>query len=260
MKMRKVIVTGSRGFIGSALCRELERRGVDVTGIDRKAGSLVADLPEIMGRDTYACVFHLAAQTSVFNTDLHAIEEDNIRSFMTAVEACNAHGVKLVYASSSTANPQNTTSMYGLSKRFDERFADIYCKKATGVRLHNVYGPNPRQGTLLFNLVNQGEVTLYNGGLNRRCFTYIDDAVSGLIMAAEMEERLVNVVNPEPVSVLDFAREVQRYNGVRLSPLAQTRKFDNGLQAVDVSIKSVPLRYTTMAEGVRRVFLCQQNE
>lgn len=258
-EMKKVIVTGSRGFIGSALCRELERRGVDVTGIDRKAGSLVADLPGIIGGDTYACVYHLAAQTSVFNTDLRAIEEDNIRSFMTVVEACNASGTKLVYASSSTANPQNTTSMYGLSKRFDERFAAIYARKATGVRLHNVYGPNPRQGTLLYNLLTQGEVTLYNGGLNRRCFTYIDDAVEGLIMASEMEERLVNVVNPEPMSALDFAREVQRYNGVRLSPLAQTRKFDNGLQAVDVSIKSVPLRYTTTAEGIRKVF-CRQNE
>lgn len=259
MKMKKVIVTGSRGFIGSALCRELERRGVDVTGIDRKAGSLVADLPGIIGGDTYACVYHLAAQTSVFNTDLRAIEEDNIRSFMTAVEACNAAGVKLVYASSSTANPQNTTSMYGLSKRFDERFAAIYAKKATGVRLHNVYGPNPRQGTLLYNLLTQGEVTLYNGGLNRRCFTYIDDAVEGLIMAADMEEGLVNVVNPEPMSALDFAREVQRYNGVVLCPLEQGRRFDNGLQAVDVSIKSVPLRYTTTAEGIRKVF-CRQNE
>lgn len=257
--MKKVIVTGSRGFIGSALCRELERRGVDVTGIDRKAGSLVADLPSIIGGDTYACVYHLAAQTSVFNTDLRAIEEDNIRSFMTVVEACNASGTKLVYASSSTANPQNTTSMYGLSKRFDERFAAIYAKKATGVRLHNVYGPNPRQGTLLYNLLTQGEVTLYNGGLNRRCFTYIDDAVEGLIMAADMEERLVNVVNPEPMSALDFAREVQRYNGVVLCPLEQGRRFDNGLQAVDVSIKSVPLRYTTTAEGIRKVF-CRQNE
>ena len=230
-----------------------------MTGIDRKAGSLVADLPGIIGGDTYACVYHLAAQTSVFNTDLRAIEEDNIRSFMTAVEACNAAGVKLVYASSSTANPQNTTSMYGLSKRFDERFAAIYAKKATGVRLHNVYGPNPRQGTLLYNLLTQGEVTLYNGGLNRRCFTYIDDAVEGLIMASEMEERLVNVVNPEPMSALDFAREVQRYNGVVLCPLEQGRRFDNGLQAVDVSIKSVPLRYTTTAEGIRKVF-CRQNE
>ncbi len=230
-----------------------------MTGIDRKAGSLVADLPGIIGGDTYACVYHLAAQTSVFNTDLRAIEEDNIRSFMTAVEACNVSGVKLVYASSSTANPQNTTSMYGLSKRFDERFAAIYAKKATGVRLHNVYGPNPRQGTLLYNLLTQGEVTLYNGGLNRRCFTYIDDAVEGLIMAADMEERLVNVVNPEPMSALDFAREVQRYNGVVLCPLEQGRRFDNGLQAVDVSIKSVPLRYTTTAEGIRKVF-CRQNE
>jgi nucleoside-diphosphate-sugar epimerase len=38
--------------------------------------------------------------------------------------------------------------MYGMSKRFNEQFAKAYCPSATGVRLHNVYGREPRQGTL----------------------------------------------------------------------------------------------------------------
>lgn len=31
----KIIVTGSEGFIGKALCRELRNRGDEVVGIDR---------------------------------------------------------------------------------------------------------------------------------------------------------------------------------------------------------------------------------
>lgn len=34
----KMIVTGSEGFIGKALCQELKRRDVEVIGIDRKNG------------------------------------------------------------------------------------------------------------------------------------------------------------------------------------------------------------------------------
>ena len=37
--MKKIIVTGSEGFIGKALCRELSKRGVEVIGIDRKNGT-----------------------------------------------------------------------------------------------------------------------------------------------------------------------------------------------------------------------------
>ena len=37
--MRKMIVTGSEGFIGKALCQELAKRNVEVIGIDRKNGT-----------------------------------------------------------------------------------------------------------------------------------------------------------------------------------------------------------------------------
>ena len=116
--------------------------------IDRHLGIEAKDIGNYLDADVVA-VFHLAAQTSVFNDDLRQIAHDNINTFMEVVEQCNKHRIKLVYASSSTANDGNTTSLYGLSKRFDEKFADLYSENATGVRLHNVYGPNPRPGTLL---------------------------------------------------------------------------------------------------------------
>lgn len=36
----KMIVTGSEGFIGKALCQELKRRDVEVIGIDRKTARM----------------------------------------------------------------------------------------------------------------------------------------------------------------------------------------------------------------------------
>lgn len=40
----KMIVTGSEGFIGKALCQELKRRDVEVIGIDRKNGKDAASI------------------------------------------------------------------------------------------------------------------------------------------------------------------------------------------------------------------------
>ena len=107
----KVIITGSEGFIGRALSLALQKRGIEVIGIDRKNGREAADIARYMPDDLDA-VFHLAAQTSVFNTDLIQIRKDNIDTFMAVIDACAKHPnkPKLVYASSSTANPPNTTS------------------------------------------------------------------------------------------------------------------------------------------------------
>ena len=112
--MKKIIVTGSEGFIGKALCRELSKRGVEVIGIDRKNGTEASNVHELLKKGDIDCVFHLAAQTSVFNENLEQIRKDNIDTFMSVANACNLYRVKLVYASSSTANPVNTTSMYGI--------------------------------------------------------------------------------------------------------------------------------------------------
>lgn len=41
----KIVVTGSEGFIGKALCKNLRSRGVEVVGIDRVCGTEAAGVP-----------------------------------------------------------------------------------------------------------------------------------------------------------------------------------------------------------------------
>ena len=251
----KVIITGGEGFIGKALAAALSRRGAEVIIIDRKKGIEAKDffdtVPNLHEAD---CVYHLAAQTSVFNTDKSQIVHDNIETFIAVCDACKRANVKLVYASSSTANSPNTTSLYGISKRFNEEYARCYNPYSTGVRLHNVYGPNPRQGTLLWHLLNDNPVRLVNGGQNVRHFTYIDDVVEGLIYAWGCNHSLINIANPETLSIYKFASTVRDRNGVEIELLAEKREFDKISQTVDESVYTVSLPYTPVEEGIRRVF------
>ena len=129
----------------------------------------------------------------------------------------------------------------------------FYCRNATGVRLHNVYGPDQRKGTLLYALMNSEKVSLYNGGMNTRCFTYIDDVVDGLIYAIGSDKKLVNIVNPESCTILQFAEEVRKYNGVDIQCVSEKREFDNPVQSVDEGIFSVPLNYTSVSKGIAKV-------
>lgn len=258
MKM-KMIVTGSAGFIGKALCQELRKRAVEVIEIDRMTGQEASTISEYLKDGDVACVFHLAAQTSVFNDDLAQIRKDNIDTFMIVADECERYHVKLVYASSSTANPCNTTSMYGISKHFDEQYASIYCKNATGVRLHNVYGPNPRNRTLLWYLLNRDKVELYNYGQNIRCFTYIDDIIEGLIYAAGCNKPLINVANVQPVTIMYFANLVKYYKNIDIELVGEKREFDNLEQQVNQGIYLVPLSYTSVNEGIRKIFNLWRN-
>lgn len=247
-----MIVTGSEGFIGKALCQELKRRDVEVIGIDRKIGKDAAGVCEILKSGDIDCVFHLAAQTSVFNGNITRIRKDNIDTFIKVADACNRYHVKLVYASSSAAHPCNTTSMYGISKHFNEQYASAYCKDATGVRLHNVYGPDPRKRTLLWFLLNREKVELYNYGQNIRCFTYIDDAVEGLIYAFGSHKQLINVANIHPITVKDFAEIVKLYKPVDIEIVGSTRERDNLEQKADGNVFLVPLSYTSVENGIKK--------
>lgn len=256
----KIIVTGGEGFIGKALAVALIKRGIEVVSIDRLNGIEAGDYftsADISGVD---CVYHLAAQTSVFNRNKTDILRDNVEVFKIVCDACDAHGVKLVYASSSTANPCNTTSLYGISKQFNEQYARCYNPLATGVRFHNVYGPNPRQGTILWYLLNQERVKLYNEGRNVRHFTYIDDIIDSLIFACRCNMQLVNVANPELTSTLQFAELVKQHKPLEIELIAQERNFDRKEQSVNEAVYTVPLQYTSVADGIRRIFDTIGNE
>lgn len=258
--MMKMIVTGSEGFIGNPLCQELKRRDVEVIGIDRKTGKDASGISEFLKSGDIDCVFHLAAQTSVFNGNITQIRKDNIDTFIKVADACDRYHVKLVYASSSAAHPCNTTSMYGISKHFNEQYASAYCKNATGVRLHNVYGPLPRKRTLLWFLLNRDKVELYNYGQNIRCFTYIGDAVEGLIYAYGCHKQLINVANIQPITGKDFAEIVKLYKSIDIELVGSNREWDNFEQVVDGNVFLVPLSYTSVENGIKQIFAGRRNE
>lgn len=247
--MKTALITGSKGFIGKHLVMRLIRDGWIVKEIDTKIGIDAIDIERYI--DDVDIVFHLAAQTSVFNDDKNRMIYDNIKVFTKVCDICQKYHKKLVYTSSSCAF--NITSLYGLTKHFDEQYAMIYCPNATGVRLHNVYGHNQRTGTLLYNLLH-GPCTIYNGGNNKRHFTYIDDVVDGLLYASTSSEPLLNICNPKYISVNQFINEIQKYRHItNIEYTNEIRQYDKDMQYVDDNIPAIPLKYTSLEDGLKNL-------
>ena len=246
--MKRVLITGHKGFIGSHLVSYLTGKGYDIIGVDRVEGKEVSALTEndLAGVD---CVIHLAAQTSVWNDDYKAIIEDNILAFMHIFDLCRKLGKKFIYASSSCS--VNVTSPYGFSKMFDDMYAKDY---GVGLRFHNVYGKNSRKDTLLGICLKNDEITLYNNGLNYRHFTYVGDVCECVERVMNLPDGLYNVVNPIENSVAEFVDEVKKYKLLKVIKTQEVRQADKERQIVDETHENINKTPTNIREGLRKVF------
>ena len=127
-------------------------------------------------------------------------------------------------------NPIGPRGVYDEAKRFAEAMTMAY-QRAHGVdtrivRIFNTYGERmrPRDGRVVPALICQalaGEpMTVFGDGSQTRSFCYVSDLVEGiyrLLLSGERDP--VNVGNPAELSVLEFARTIQRLTGTR-SPIA----------------------------------------
>ena len=165
--MKKILVTGAAGFIGSHLSRRLLARGDEVVGLDNvndyydvrlKHDRLSLLEPEknfrfvrmsleerdgitdLFARERFDVVVNLAAQAGVRYSlqNPHAYIDSNIVGFMNILEGCRHNGVRhLVYASSSSVYGDNTRMPFSIHHTVDHPVS-LYAatKKANELMAH----------------------------------------------------------------------------------------------------------------------------
>ena len=123
-------------------------------------------------------------------------------------------------------NPIGPRGVYDEAKRFAEAMTMAY-HRAHGVdtrivRIFNTYGERmrPRDGRVVPALIGQalaGEpLTVFGDGRQTRSFCYVSDLIDGIYRLLQSSETTpVNVGNPAELSVLDFARTIQRLTGTK---------------------------------------------
>src|SRR5437867_12676924 len=117
-------------------------------------------------------------------------------------------------------NPIGPRGCYDEAKRFAEAMTMAYHRyhgvNSHIVRIFNTYGPKMRLDdrrvvpTLLAQALRGKSLTVYGDGSQTRSFCYVSDLVEGIycLLFADYHEP-VNLGNPNEVSILDFAREIQ---------------------------------------------------
>lgn len=252
----KVLVTGATGFLGSYLVSALARCGVEVLTFvrdkDRVSTQLAKEARIVCGdvrdpaalekamRDV-AVVYHCAALTSnQFPWTLH--HEINVLGTQNVCQAARTAGVpRLIHLSSvivygvdkpghdgmlneettCTKNPDKW-AYYLRSKLAAEqcvlKFRDEFGLPVTILRLGILYGPGGRGG-VGEGLMKVGPFRLTIGAqYNFLPFTYIDNAIDCLLLAAMSPHavgQIYNVVDEPQVRMRDITRQSADITGER---------------------------------------------
>lgn len=192
---------------------------------------------------TVDCVMHLASLASPKDYLDNPIEtlESGSTGTQKMLELARAHEATFLLTSTSecygdplehpqretywgNVNPVGPRSCYDESKRYAEAITMAY-NRVHGVRtniarIFNTYGPRMqlKDGRVVPAFLDQalsGEpMTIFGDGSQTRSFCYVSDLVRGLVLLSRSDERYpVNLGNPREMTILEFAKAIQRLIG-----------------------------------------------
>lgn len=198
-----VAVVGSRGFLGSAIADDLERRGASVGHFTRErpfageASTVVWAVGHVTPADTSGAADALADVSGLIETVRRSPHTTKIVT-LSSGGAVYGPPAAAPFSEDDEPSPSND---YGRIKLKEEALLGEADIPFTALRLANPYGaaqaqPGARHGVVgaWMRAILAGEpLTIYGDGSTRRDFVYIDD-VTGAIAAA-VERGAAGAVN-----------------------------------------------------------------
>lgn len=206
--MRRILVTGAGGFIGSNLVKYLlQDKTTRVMGLDNNPRILNDDL-EMFNFDVKDInqipfkpdiIYHLAAQSRVQPSfdDPKSSTEDNVMGTLAVLEYAKKNKCQVVYAGSASRHFDHASSPYATTKYMGETLCKMYRKcfdmNVEIARFYNVYGPNeylhPTEGNVIgiwrYNIENGLKCKVVGDGEQERDFIHVEDIVEGLVAIGE---------------------------------------------------------------------------
>ena len=264
--MKKAVVTGGAGFIGSHLSEELLKRDYQLVILDDLSTGKLENITAIINKKDVEFikdsitdlsllqkvfrnadyVFHLAAAASVPKSIENPQEahEVNVTGTLNVLIAARDNKVKKVVNTSTCAiygdeprlpkkegMPVNPLSPYSTTKWAAEEYCRIFQKvyrlRTVSLRYFNIYGPRQNPDSeysaaipKFIKLKLQGKtINIYGDGKATRDYTYVKDAVSALILAAESDASgIYNIGIGKSITINELAELIGRLTGNNTPP------------------------------------------
>ena len=244
--MKKVLITGGCGFIGSNLSDYLRRKGFKVYLIDNFSNNKT-DIPikksllykrdinkinQIKNLKNISAIIHLAASADILisKKNENKYYKDNISGLQEVLRFCSEKNVKkVVFASSAsvygdTKNKKvnenfslKPSHYYGYTKLIGEKMVETYSKinniNYTILRFFNIYGPksNAVLSTFLAQKVQNKIITIFGNGEQRRDFLHVDDlcgAIWKVLVNKKSNKKTYNLGSGKSISINELVKKI----------------------------------------------------
>lgn len=214
-EIKKVLVTGGQGFIGSHVISKLLSRGYQVVSFDRKFCELVKGVKNFVAdiRDKNAVdqavfdcdgIIHLAGILGTSETLQHIIEtsEVNILGTLNVFEAVKKYKKRCVYITL----PDVWYNPYAITKRTAKDFALLYNREfgthINVVRGFNVYGEGQKfkpvrkfAPSFIIRALTGQPLQVYGDGSQLVDLVYVGDTAEILVRALELDKVADEVID-----------------------------------------------------------------
>lgn len=258
-KKKRILVTGSRGFIGKRLINTLLSQGFIVEEFDLHIGDISTYK---FNYDSLDHIVHLASMIFVpasWEKPL-AFYQTNVIGTVNILELCRKMNCSLTYISSyvygtpqylpvDENHPINPASPYNHSKLMAEDacqyFASTFNFPVTIFRPVNIYGPNQNTDFLIPKIIKQA----YDRSVNsievmdlrpKRDFLFIDDLINAVLKSIDLNEfNIFNIGSGNSISVENIIKTVLTISGIQKSYSAPNLERKNETWDVYVDISKI---------------------
>ena len=231
--MKKIIVSGARGFVGKHLTtRLLKNKNIKLIKMDRKLGNVKNKYTWNKLASANVLV-HLAGMS--FLPDTWASPEkciqSNVLGTIMALEYCKAHKTKMIFVSSYMyGNPDKLptnekakmkiNNPLALSKSLGEEACKFYAKsyglKVIILRPSNIYGPGQKNSFLIPDMINKFKMKkIVVNNLNiKRDLIYISDFVEAIIKSISLKNnfQIFNIGSGKSYSIKEIIEILKELN------------------------------------------------
>jgi len=232
--MKKVLITGANGFLGSRIVKLLIKKNYKIFATKRKTSNLIRlssylkkiifievdNLDKFFDQEQFNLVIHCATNYGTKDKKLSHVILANITLPLKLLELCEKHRVK-TFINTDTILPKNI-SAYTLSKfQFYEKMRK-FSKKiiCINIKIEYFYGPGDNTNKFvianILNLINEKKFIYLTEGEQKRNFIYIDDVISAfdkiILWSNKRKNGLYNfeVGTKELISIKNFMKLLKK--------------------------------------------------
>ncbi len=257
----RIFITGADGFIGQHLTRALIKEGHQVFALVCKkegikeieklgAKAILGDLnslsffKNIFDEYNIEVIYHLAAIRDRWGTSFEEYHKINVQGTENLLKASQSKIKHFIFCSSvaaigypgkmpiSEVSPCDPKNLYGKSKLKAEKICKDYQKKGLSVTIIRpavTYGPGDSRGMILkfSKLIKDGKLKIIGNGKNHLQFIYIEDLISGFLLAKNPKVigQTYILAYKNSITLDELAKLIADNLGIKFYPINQKSPF-----------------------------------